>query len=50
MREKGIQKQIESVFDPYRNSLKDVIDSNIDDRVYSRKNPLQLSKPNAPAL
>ena len=38
------------MFDLYRNSLKDVIDSNIDDRLPGRNNYLRPSKPSAPAL
>lgn len=38
------------MFDLYRDSLEDVIDSNIDDEIPDRNNSLQLSKLNAPAF
>lgn len=38
MREKNTQEQIELVFNPYKNSLKNIIDSNIDDRVSGKNN------------
>ena len=50
MREADSQEQTEPVFDPYRDSLKNVMDSNVDDGVPGRNNPLQPSKPSAPAL
>ena len=50
MREKDTQGQTEPVFDPYKDSLEDVMDSNVDDGVPSRNNPLRPSKPSAPAL
>ena len=50
MREGDTQGQTEPVFDPYRDSLEDVIDSDVDDGVPGKNNPLQPSKPSAPAL
>ena len=50
MREGDTQRQTEPVFDPYRDSLEDVMDSNIDDGVPGRNNSLQPSKCSAPAL
>ena len=50
MREGDTQGQTEPMFDPYRDSLKDVMDSNINDGVPGRNNSLQPSKSNAPAL
>ena len=50
MREGDTQGQTEPVFDLERNSLKDVIDSDVDDGVSGRSNPLRLLKPSAPAL
>lgn len=38
MRKKNIQGQIKPVFDPYKNSLKNVIDNNIDDKISSTNN------------
>ena len=50
MREGDTQGQTEPVFDPYRDSLEDVMDSNVDNGVPGRNNPLRPSKPSAPAL
>ena len=50
MREWNTQRQTEPVFDLYRDSLEDVINSNIDDGVPGRNNPLPPSKSSAPAL
>ena len=50
MREEDTQGQTEPVFDPYRDSLEDVIDSDVDDGVPGRNNPLRPSKASAPAL
>ena len=50
MRKGDTQGQIEPVFDPYRDSLEDVMDSNVDKGVPGRNNPLRPSKPSAPAL
>lgn len=41
---------MESVFDLYKDSLEDVINSNINDRVLSRNNFLCLSKLSIPAF
>ena len=45
MKEKDTQRQTEPVFDLYRDSLEDVMDSNIDDRLLGENNYLRLSKP-----
>lgn len=50
IQERDTQEQTEPLFDYYRDSLKDVIDNNIDNVVSSRNNLLQLSKPSIPAL
>ena len=50
MREGDNQGQINPVFDPYRNSLENVMDSDIDNGVPGRNNPLRPSKSSAPAL
>lgn len=50
MRERDTQEQTGPVFDFYRNSLKNVMDSNIDNEVSGRNNLLRLSKPSASAL
>lgn len=50
MKEKDIQKQTEPVFDLYRDNVKDVIDTDINDALPSRNNYLQLLKPSTPAL
>ena len=50
VRERDTQGQTEPVFDPYRDSLEDVMDSNVDNGVPGRNNPLRPSKPSAPAL
>ena len=41
---------MEPVFDLYRDSLEDIIDSNIDDGLPNRNNHLWPSKPSTPAL
>ena len=50
IRKKDTSGQIELVFNLYRNILKDVMDSNINNKVFGRNNLLQLSKPSAPTL
>lgn len=45
MNKENNQKQTKLVFDFYKDNLEDVIDSNIDDRLFSRNNYLQLLKP-----
>lgn len=45
IREKNIQEQIKPIFDFYKNSLVNIIDSNIDNRIPSKNNLLKLSKP-----
>ena len=50
LREGDTQGQTKPVFDPYRDSLEDVINSDVDDGVPGRNNPLQPSKPSTPAL
>lgn len=45
IRNRDTQGQTEPMFDPYRDSLEDVMDNNIDDEVASRNNFLQTSKP-----
>lgn len=50
IKEKNIQKQIKIVFDFYKNSLKDIIYSNIDNGVFKRNNLLQLLKPSIAAF
>lgn len=50
MKKRDIQRQTELVFNLYRDSLEDVIDSNIDDELPSRNNHLWPSKLSAPAL
>lgn len=47
MRREDIQGQMEPVFNPYKNRLKDIIDSNIDDGVSRKSNLLKSSKPSA---
>ena len=49
-REGDTQGQTEPVFDSYRDSLGDGIDSDVDDEVPGRNNPLRPSKLSAPAL
>lgn len=41
---------MELIFDLYKDSLKDVIDSNIDDRIPDKNNSLQLLKPRISAF
>lgn len=36
--EKNTQEQIKPIFDPYRNNLKNLIDSNIDNKIFSKNN------------
>lgn len=38
MREKNTQEQTKPIFDLFKDSLEDVIDSNIDNRISSRNN------------
>lgn len=47
IRKKYSQKQKKPVFDTYRNSLKDIIDNNIDNSIPGRNNFLWLLKLNA---
>lgn len=44
MKEKNIQRQKELMLDLYKNNLEDIINSNIDNRLPSRNNDLQLLK------
>lgn len=46
IRERDTQGQIQPVFDPYRNSLDNVIDNNIDDEILDRNNLPRPTKPN----
>lgn len=50
MKEEDTQEQTQPVFDLYSNSLKDVIDTNIDDGLSVKNNYLRLLKPSAQAL
>ena len=50
MKEKNTQGQIGPLFDLYRDSQEDVMDSNIDDWLTGRNNLLQPSKLSTPAL
>lgn len=50
MKKKDIQEQTEPVFDLYRDNVKNVIDTDIDDGLPNRNNYLQLLKPSTPAL
>ena len=50
MRKEDTQEQTEPMFDPYKDGLEDVINSNIDDRVPGKNNPLQPSKSNTSTL
>lgn len=50
IREKDTQGQIKPIFNLSKNSLEDMINTNTDNRVSSRNNFLQLSKPNIPAF
>lgn len=50
MREDDTQTQTELVFDSYSDSLEDIIDSDIDDGIPEKNNPLQLSNSSALAL
>ncbi len=50
MKEGDTQRQTKPVFDLYRDSLEDVMDSDIDDEVPGRNNPLRPSKRSASAL
>lgn len=46
MRKRDIERQLKIVFDLYKDSLEDIIDSNIDDGMLSRNNHQELSKSN----
>lgn len=50
MRKSDTQRQTKPVFDFYKVSLENVMDSNINNRVPSRNNSLQLSKLSVSAL
>lgn len=50
MRERDTEGQMELVFDPYKDRLEDIKNSNINNRVPDKINLLQTSTSNAPAL
>lgn len=50
MKERDIQRQTELVFNLYRDSLEDVMDSDIDDELLGKNNNLRPSKPSTPAV
>ena len=50
MKKGDTHRQTEPVFDPYKNNLEDIMDSNIDDGLSGKNNYLRPSKPTVPAL
>lgn len=48
IKEKNTQRQTKPVFNLYKDSLEDIIDSNVNNRVLVRKIFLQLSKLDVP--